>query len=117
MATATSLSVARPEHRGLSFWMDRALKELENVRQSPDPDAVHDLRVAIRRCRSIASVMEEVDCDPAWPEMRQTAKKLFRGLGELRDAHVLDDGFRSSARTPIPCAHNCSPHWKRTKAS
>jgi len=94
MATATSLAVARPEHRGLSFWMDRALKELDNVRQSPSPDAVHDLRVAIRRCRSIASVMEEVDPAPAWQEMRKTARKLFRGLGELRDAHVLEEWVR-----------------------
>lgn len=91
MASGTSFSVARPEHRGLSFWMDRVVKELENVRKSPDPDAVHDLRVAIRRCRSIGSVMEEVDLDPAWPEMRKTAKKLFWGLGELRDAHVLEE--------------------------
>ena len=90
MATATSLSVARPEHRGLSFWMDRVLKEVENVRKSPDADAVHDLRVAIRRCRSIASVMEETDPDSCWPEMRKTARKLFQGLGELRDAHVLE---------------------------
>ena len=91
MATGTSLSVARPEHRGLSFWMDRVVKELQNVRKSPEPDAVHDLRVAIRRCRSIASVMEEVDSDPSWPEMRKTAKKLFQGLGELRDAHILEE--------------------------
>jgi len=48
--------------------MDRVLKELENVRASAEADAVHDLRVAIRRCRSMASVMEEVDPDSAWPE-------------------------------------------------
>jgi CHAD domain-containing protein len=90
MATVTALpSGARPEHRGLSFWMDRVIKELENVSSSPDPDAVHDLRVAIRRCRSVAAVMEEVDPDPAWPAMRKVARKLFRGLGALRDAQVM----------------------------
>jgi CHAD domain-containing protein len=71
--------------------MERVLKELENVRTSPDPDAVHDLRVAIRRCRSVAAVMEEVDPDPAWPEMRKLGRKLFRQLGELRDTQVLED--------------------------
>src|SRR5260370_20442158 len=92
MATVTPLpSSPHTEHRGLSFWMDRVIKELENVRSSPDPDAVHDLRVAIRRCRSVAAVMEEVDPDPAWPAMRKVARKLFRGLGALRDAQVMNE--------------------------
>jgi len=74
--------------------MHRVLKELENLRDaardsSLDEDAVHDLRTSIRRCRSIAKVMEEVDPDPAWTEMRGTAKKLFHGWGALRDAHVM----------------------------
>src|SRR5690349_24503083 len=56
MATVTLLpSGSQPEHRGLSFWMDRVIRELENVRLSPEADAVHDLRVAIRRCRSVAA--------------------------------------------------------------
>jgi len=68
MATVTPLaSGSHLEHRGFSFWMDRVVGELENVRSSPDPDAVHDLRVAIRRCRSVAAVMEEVDSDPPGP--------------------------------------------------
>jgi CHAD domain-containing protein len=74
--------------------MDRVLKELDALRSSPDHDVVHDLRVAIRHCRSIASVMEEVDNDPAWAAMRKAARKLFRGLGALRDAQVLDDLVR-----------------------
>ncbi len=80
-----------PEHRGLSYWMERALKELEKVRTSPEPDAVHDLRVALRRCRSVAAVMEEVDPDGGWREMRKLGRKLFRQLGELRDVQVLED--------------------------
>jgi CHAD domain-containing protein len=92
MATVTTLpSGARHEHRGLSYWMDRVEKELENVRTSPGLDVVHDLRVSIRRCRSVAAVMEEIDPDPAWPEMRKAARKLFHGLGALRDAQVMDE--------------------------
>src|SRR5258708_8246008 len=104
MATVTALpSGARPEHRGLSFWMDRVIKELENVRSSPDVDAVHDLRVAIRRCRSVAAVMEEVDPDPAWPAMRKIARKLFRELGALRDAQVMEEWVMKLApeRDPV----------------
>src|SRR6266446_9726168 len=92
MASVVALpSGSRPEHRGLSFWMDRVVKELENVRSSTGANVVHDLRVAIRRCRSVAAVMEEVDPDPAWPAMRKIARKLFRGLGALRDAQVMEE--------------------------
>ena len=91
MATGSTIPGNPAEHRGLSYWMERVLKELEEVRTSPEPDAVHDLRVALRRCRSLAAVMEEVDPDPAWPEMRKLGRKLFRQLGELRDTQVLEE--------------------------
>ena len=90
MTTESNVGGSRPEFRGLQYWMERVLKELESVRKSPDADAVHDLRVAIRRCRSVAAVMEEVDPDPLWPHMRKLGKKLFRQLGELRDTQVLE---------------------------
>ena len=70
--------------------MGRVLKELEKVRVAPEAEAVHDLRVAIRRCRSVGAVMEEVDPDPCWPDMRRLGRKLFRQLGELRDTQVLE---------------------------
>jgi CHAD domain-containing protein len=70
--------------------MERVLKELESVREAPEPDAVHDLRVAIRRCRSVAAVMGEVDPDSSWRDMRKLGRKLFRQLGELRDTQVLE---------------------------
>jgi CHAD domain-containing protein len=98
MATVAPLSSgAQAEHRGLPFWMDRVLAELKNVRSSPDADAVHDLRVAIRRCRSVAALMEEVDPDPAWPAMRKLARKLFRALGALRDAQVMNEWVKKLA--------------------
>ena len=103
MATVAPISAgAHAEHRDLSFWMDRVLKELENVRSSPDVDAVHDLRVAIRRCRSVAAVMEEVDPDPAWPAMRKAARKLFRALGALRDAQVRNEWVKRLAPETDP---------------
>src|SRR6266699_2611490 len=103
MASATPLpSGARPEHRGLPFWMDRVLNELENFRASSDPDVVHDLRVAIRRCRSVAAVMEEVDPDPAWRAMRKVPRKLFRKLGALRDAQVMAEWVKKLAPETDP---------------
>jgi CHAD domain-containing protein len=95
MATGITLAGSHPEHRDLAYWMERVLKELEKVQTAPDPDAVHDLRVAIRRCRSVAAVMEEVDPDPAWSEMRKLPRKLFRELGQLRDTQVLEEWVRN----------------------
>ena len=91
MDTVNTGAGSRPEHRGLQYWMERVLKELDAVRESPEAEAVHDLRVAIRRCRSVAAVMEEVDPDSAWQDMRKLGKKLFRQLGELRDTQVLEE--------------------------
>src|SRR5271166_589578 len=102
MATVSTIPGSRGEQRGLTYWMERVLKELEEVRTAPDPDAVHDLRVALRRCRSLAAVMEEVDPDPAWPEMRKLGRKLFRQLGELRDTQVLEEWVEKLAGTGDP---------------
>ncbi len=102
MATVTSLPTrqpagGKPEHRELSESMDRVRDELERVRSKPDEERVHDLRVAIRRCRSVAAVFEEIDPDESWREMRRKAKKLFRALGALRDGHVLADWIKRLA--------------------
>ncbi len=95
MATSSTVPGSSIEHRGLAYWMERVLKELEKVQTAPDADAVHDLRVAIRRCRSVAAVMEEVDPAAAWLEMRKLPRKLFRALGELRDTQVLEEWTRN----------------------
>jgi CHAD domain-containing protein len=90
MATNATALPGATEHRGLAHWMDRVLREVDNLQRSPDKDAVHDLRVAIRRCRSVGAVMREVDPDPSWHELRGTPKKLFRKLGELRDTQIMN---------------------------
>jgi CHAD domain-containing protein len=91
MATEITLAGSRREQKDLSHWMDRVLKELDKLRTQPDEHAVHDLRVALRRCRSLAAVMEEVDPHVAWPQMHKLARKLFRAIGELRDSQVLEN--------------------------
>jgi CHAD domain-containing protein len=63
---------------------------------------VHDLRVAIRRCRSFAAIMEEVDADPAWPAMQKGPRRLFRALGALRDLQVLEQWVRKLASDDDP---------------
>src|SRR4029077_14510890 len=91
MATATPIPGNLPEHRGLTHWMQRVPKELGKLQAAPDKDAVHDLRVAIRRCRSVAAVMRGGEPHSCWYAMRRLPKKLFRKLGELRDVQIMDE--------------------------
>lgn len=86
-----------PERRGIAFWMRKTLKELKGVLESQDSDAVHDLRVVLRRCREVGATMAEVDPHLAWHEMRHCSRKLFRKLGELHDTQVLRDWVRKLA--------------------
>ncbi|HUE43614.1 MAG TPA: CHAD domain-containing protein [Candidatus Sulfotelmatobacter sp.] len=90
MSTVLAIPGSSVPKRGLRESMERVLKELETVRKDPAPDPVHDLRVAIRRCRSVGAVFQEVDPDPAWSDLRRVPRKLFRRLGALRDGQVMD---------------------------
>ncbi len=74
---------------GLLYWAQRALQECDKASQDFAPDPVHDLRVAIRRCRSLADGFLSVDPDPEWKQMRKLGKPLFSSLGELRDTQVM----------------------------
>jgi CHAD domain-containing protein len=71
--------------------MERAVKECERVQAGFEADPVHDLRVALRRCRSMAEGFRAVDPDPTWRKMRRAGKALFSALGELRDVQVLKE--------------------------
>ncbi len=76
---------------GLSFWMQRVLEECERASLDFAPDPVHDLRVALRRCRSMADGIMAIDPDPAWKQMKKSGKPLFSRLGDLRDTQVMEE--------------------------
>lgn len=80
-----------PKKSGLAFWMQRVLEECDRASLSFAPDPVHHLRVALRRCCSIADGVAAIDPDPAWKDMKKAGKRLFRRLGELRDVHVMQE--------------------------
>ncbi|HUK53053.1 MAG TPA: CHAD domain-containing protein [Candidatus Binatia bacterium] len=82
---------AKQRREGLRYWMRRVLQQVRLASRELSPEAVHDLRVALRRCRSLAAGLSEVDGDPGWDELRRTCRKLFRRLGELRDLQVLNE--------------------------
>src|SRR5262252_3184077 len=95
MAFAVAIPTrALPEHRDLAFWMKRTLEELAQLRSNPSADAVHDFRVAIRRCRSVAAAIAEIDPHPDWQELRGCVRKVFRSMGELRDAQIMEAWLR-----------------------
>ncbi len=80
-----------PRKAGLLHWAERAVAEAEKASPDLQPDPVHDLRVAIRRCRSMAEALRSVDPLPLWKEFRRSAKPLFSALGELRDTQVMKE--------------------------
>ncbi len=76
---------------GLRAWMERVLVECDRAAAGFDVDAVHDLRVALRRCRSLADGLMALDPDSSWKDMKKAGKKVFQALGELRDMQVMEE--------------------------
>ncbi len=68
---------------------DRALTE--DLLAPAGVELVHDLRVALRRCRSLAQGLAAVDRSQRrlWQDLSSAGRALFQGLGALRDAHVM----------------------------
>ncbi|MGD1213381.1 MAG: CHAD domain-containing protein [Terriglobales bacterium] len=76
---------------GLRAWMERVLVECDRAAMGFDADSVHDLRVALRRCRSLADGLMAIDPDTSWKDMKKAGRKLFQALGELRDMQVMQE--------------------------
>ena len=79
----------------------QAAKAADNL----DNDAVHDLRVALRRCRSMAAGFRAIDPDKNWKKMRRQATDLFDSLGDLRDSHVMTEWLEQLAPAGDPTSH------------
>lgn len=71
--------------------MLRVLEECDNVAADFKPDPVHDLRVSLRRCRSLADGMMAMDPDRNWKSMKKAGRTLFQSLGSLRDVQIMMD--------------------------
>jgi CHAD domain-containing protein len=104
--------VAQPaiDSAGLDFWMQRVTLECERTRQSFEPDSVHDLRVALRRCRSIADGFMVFDPHPAWRQMKFESKRIFQQLGALRDTQVMLDWAQHISSPPDEAAEALCHH-------
>lgn len=118
--TTPPATLTAPALRGLARHMDearglhaRALTA--DLLDAAGVELVHDLRVAIRRCRSLAQGLAAVDIGarPLWRAVSATARPLFAGLGSLRDAQVMrewvdklvvDEAVRGPALADIDAA-------------
>jgi CHAD domain-containing protein len=69
--------------------MLRVLQECDKVSTDFSADPVHDLRVALRRCRSMADGIIAIDPDRNWKAMKKAGKQLFQSLGALRDTQIM----------------------------
>jgi exopolyphosphatase/guanosine-5'-triphosphate,3'-diphosphate pyrophosphatase len=87
--TSTNQTTGARKITGLRSWMLQVLHECEHVSSGLAADPVHDLRVALRRCRSLADGLLALDPDPDWKSMKKAGRQLFQRLGALRDVQVM----------------------------
>jgi CHAD domain-containing protein len=73
---------------GLEVWMDRVLERAPKVESNWGKNEVHDFRVALRRCRTMAEALSEVSPGSGWRKVKKVSRKLFHALGDLRDTQV-----------------------------
>jgi CHAD domain-containing protein len=83
--------------------MERALEKAANIEPQWDADEVHDLRVALRRCRAMAEALSEVTAGSGWRRLKKGSRELFHALGNLRDTQVQRDWVKKlgSAGDPV----------------
>lgn len=80
-------------------------------------DPVHDLRVALRRCRSLADGVMCFDPSPEWRQMKRSGKPLFAALGKLRDAQVMAGWVDKLFDADDPAAQRVLAHCKAQVAA
>jgi phosphohistidine phosphatase len=83
--------------------MNRVSEMADKVQDDWDADNVHDLRVALRRCRAMADALSEVNPTPGWKKLKKVTRDLFQALGELRDTQVAKQWVRKfgTAKDPV----------------
>ncbi|HYK88279.1 MAG TPA: CHAD domain-containing protein [Acidobacteriota bacterium] len=69
--------------------MEKVLEECDRADQELSPETIHDLRIALRRCRTMAEAFMFFDPYRIWKIMKKEGGRLFRRLDELRDVHVM----------------------------
>jgi len=117
-AKASPAPVQKSEERkfGLAHWMHEVLMEAEKARADFASDPVHDLRVAIRRCRSLGEGFQAVDPNPDWKKMRKAGKAVFAALGTLRDVQVLMEWVEKLGSSDDPATQKLMTYCREQEA-
>ncbi|MFZ3217536.1 MAG: CHAD domain-containing protein [Candidatus Acidiferrales bacterium] len=104
MAHAVALPANSSARRiGLDVWMNRALDLADEAQNGWKSREVHDLRVALRRCRTMADALSEVNPDRGWRRLKKDSRALFHSLGALRDTQVKQEWLKklSAPNDPV----------------
>lgn len=104
-----TFAIARPpttipvKRVGLELWMNRVSEMMDKVQTDWNAENVHDLRVALRRCRTMADALSQVNPAPSWKKLKKVTRDLFQALGELRDTQVAKQWARKfgTANDPV----------------
>lgn len=99
-----------PDQTGLRYWMLEVLRQCELASAGFEEDPVHDLRVALRRCRSLADGLRCFDPSPEWRRMKRAGKPLFAALGKLRDVQVMAGWVKKLFEPEDPAAQTLLRH-------
>src|SRR5215468_7880762 len=93
LAAPSSLTKPRKskQTQGFAHWMSRVPEECERAGSDLAADPVHDLRVALRRCRSMADGLYAISSEKSFKDMKKAGKRIFSALGELRDVQVMTE--------------------------
>ena len=108
---------AKANRAGLGYWMEQVLKEAEKAKQDFAPDPVHDLRVALRRCRSMGEVLLTVNPVPDWKKMRKEGKRVFSSLGDLRDCQVMKEWIEKLGAVDDPVTQRLTEYANAQEAT
>lgn len=86
--------------------MNRVLELADAVQEGWKAKDVHDLRVSLRRCRTMADVLSEVNPDRGWRKLKKDSRDLFRALGSLRDTQVEQEWLKKLSAGDDPVRKN-----------
>jgi CHAD domain-containing protein len=113
--SAPSRPTRAPKTTGLRYWLLQVLEECDHVSADFGSDPVHDLRVSLRRCRSLADGLMALDPAADWKAMKKAGKRLFQKLGALRDVHVMMEWVERLNPEETRSGVGDSPAWPRSE--
>lgn len=102
-----------PVSQALERSLQRALRNHNRAKKKLKTAPVHDFRVALRRCRTLAEGLSAIDPDPVWRRLRKTSRRLQRGMSDLRDVQVLERWLNSLRLATGPASGALARHLKK----